>query len=363
MDDKVDTAPRDGYRGAPNRPLPQSDSFHDARDPVEPVATSRDRDMPARAGWSGPTYYGRSQLKAAPFDPWIVGGYIFLAGLSGSSALLSNLAELVRGPKASDVGRRGRYLSILAPTLGSLLLILDLHTPQRFYNMFRIAKRTSPMSIGTWILSSFIPFAGLGFLSQLGADLFKLGWMGRLARIGFAPAAVSGAGLSTYTASLLSATSTPYWAAQPKELAMRFAASSVASGAAALALGAKSDANRRTLETIGAAALAVELAATVMSHKTVKAKGVGESLKSDWGKTEEVMALGVGILLPLGVYAATRLRGRKATAANDLAALATLVGSAMLRVSTLGVGDDSASRPEVSLRFSQPENLPPPRRR
>jgi formate-dependent nitrite reductase membrane component NrfD len=361
VDDRVDTQPRGGYLGAPNRPLPQSDSFQDARDAVEPVPTSRDKDMPARPGWSGPTYYGRSQLKAAPFDPWVVGGYIFLAGLSGSAAVLSNLAELVRGPKAGDVGRRGRYLSMLAPTLGSLLLILDLHTPQRFYNMFRIAKRTSPMSIGTWILSSFIPFAGLGFLSQLGADVFKLKGLRALARIGFAPAAMSGAGLSTYTASLLSATSTPYWAAQPKELAMRFAASSVASGAAALALGAKSDANRRTLETIGAAALVVELAATVMSHKTVKAKGVGESLNSDWGRAEEVMGLGVGILLPLGVYAATRLRGRQATAANDLAALATLVGSAMLRVSTLAIGDDSASRPEVSLRFSQPENLPPPR--
>jgi formate-dependent nitrite reductase membrane component NrfD len=251
---------------------------------------------------------------------------------------------------------------MLAPTIGSLLLIVDLHTPQRFYNMFRIAKRTSPMSIGTWILTSFIPFAGLGFVSQLGADLFKVEGLKKLARIGFAPAAFPGAGLSTYTASLLSATSTPYWAAQPKELAMRFAASSIASGAAALALGAKSDANRRTLETIGAAALIVELAATALSHKRVKAMGVGESMKSDWGKTEEVMALGVGVLLPLGIYAATRLRGRRPTAANELAAVATLVGSAMLRISTLGVGDDSASRPEVSLRFSQPENLPPPKR-
>ena len=37
-----------------------------------------------RSGWSGPTYYGRPQLKSAPFNNWIVGGYIFLAGLSGS---------------------------------------------------------------------------------------------------------------------------------------------------------------------------------------------------------------------------------------------------------------------------------------
>ena len=39
-----------------------------------------------RAGWTGPTYYGRPQLKAAPFENPVVGGYIFLAGLSGSAA-------------------------------------------------------------------------------------------------------------------------------------------------------------------------------------------------------------------------------------------------------------------------------------
>jgi hypothetical protein len=34
---------------------------------------------PNRAGWTGPTYYGRSQLKASPFENPVVGGYIFLA--------------------------------------------------------------------------------------------------------------------------------------------------------------------------------------------------------------------------------------------------------------------------------------------
>ena len=348
-----------GYGGAVNRPVATSDSMHDPKDRAAPVATSAERSQPKRPGWEGPTYYGRSQLKAAPFNKWIVGGYIFLAGLSGSAAVLSTLADAVGGEKARDVGRRGRYLSMLAPTLGSLLLIWDLHTPQRFYNMFRIAKRRSPMSIGTWILTSFIPFSAFGFAAQFAADrLPKQGWLKRIARLGSAPAALPGAGLSTYTAALLSATSTPYWAAQPRHLAVRFGASSIASGAAALALGEGSDETRAMLETIGALALATELGATLSSHEVVKAKGVGESLKSGWGRTEEVAVLGCGVLLPLALYAAARATGRRSPAISKLAAVATLAGSAMLRVATLGIGDDSASRPEVSLRFSQPENLP-----
>ena len=43
--------------------------------------------MPGNGAWQGPTYYGRSQLKPAPFENWVVGGYIFLAGLSGGAAV------------------------------------------------------------------------------------------------------------------------------------------------------------------------------------------------------------------------------------------------------------------------------------
>ncbi len=343
----------------PNRPMKSSDSLNDPKDRAEPVATASQRSLPRRPGWNGPTYYGRSQLKAAPFNKWIVGGYIFLGGLSGASALLSALASAVKGEAAEGTARRGRYLSLLAPTLGSVLLILDLHTPQRFYNMFRIAKRTSPMSIGTWILTAFSGLAGAAAAAQATADLAPgMGWARRLAKLASAPTGLVGAGLATYTAPLLSATSTPYWAASPTGLAVRFAASAMASGAAALSLGERSHGARRALETIGAVALAAELGATLLSYEAVRKKGVGESLKSRWGRTEEVAVLGLGVLLPLSLYGVGRLTGRRSLALSDLAALATLAGSAVLRVATLGIGDDSAARPEVSFRFSQPENLP-----
>lgn len=221
------------------------------------VVTASERSDPGK--WAGPTYYGRSQLKAAPFNNYVVGGYIFLAGLSGSAAIVSTIAEAVLGRPAQGVGRRGRYLAMLAPTLGAVLLVWDLHTPQRFYNMWRIAKPTSPMSIGTWILTAFIPSAGLGAAAQgLGDLLPGVGWLKPAARIASAPSAITGAGLSVYTASLLAATSTPYWAASPRALAVRFGASSVASGAAALAIGERDDAMLTPLNLVLGAALSVE---------------------------------------------------------------------------------------------------------
>ena len=50
------------------------------------------------------------------------------------------------------------------------------------------------------------------------------------------PAALAGMAMSTYTGALLSATSTPLWAAAPRRIAALFGASAMASGAAALTI-------------------------------------------------------------------------------------------------------------------------------
>ncbi len=326
-------------------------------------ASSSDANSVSAPGWEGPTYYGRSQLKAAPFNNWVVGGYIFLAGLSGASALIAATANLASGEATKSATRRGRYMALLAPTVGSALLVYDLHTPQRFYNMFRVAKGTSPMSIGTWILISFTGFAGLTAAAQFFADRFpRVGWFGKLARASQLPAALTGAGLSTYTASLLSATSTPLWAAAPKALAMRFGASSVASGASALALGERSRSVRWRLDALTVAALAAELAATNAAHEQYRRTEVDAALQSGWGRTDRFAATGLGTVAPLVVHAALSLLDRDRTSrAATLARCAVLAGSALLRVSVMGAGDVSASRPDISFRFSQPKNLPPER--
>ena len=326
--------------------------------PDEKPQIGRDaHDTMDRAGkWDGPTYYGRSQLKPAPFNNWAVGGYIALAGLSGAAALIGAAAEATQGRAARPLARRSRYLSLLAPTIGSALLVWDLHTPQRFYNMLRIAKATSPMSIGTWILLAFTGPAMLAGAAQLVADRRpRLAWPWRVARAAQIPAAIAGAGLSTYTAALLAATSTPLWAAAPQSLAIRFGASSIAAGAAALSLGERSGRTRRALDALSVAALAAELAATVQSHHAYKARGVEEALQGGWGRIEAYGATGAGAILPLGLKLASLALGGSR---SPVAALATLAGSLLLRVSIMQAGDASAARPEVSFRFSQPENLP-----
>jgi formate-dependent nitrite reductase membrane component NrfD len=278
-----------------------------------------------KTAWTGPTYYGRAQLKEAPFDNRVVGGYIFLAGVSGAA-----------------------------------MLIYDLHTPKRFYNMLRIAKPTSPMSIGTWILMAF---TGCAFTSA-GAQFLvdqkpRWSWPRIIARIAHAPAALAGAGLSTYTASLLASTSTPLWAAAPKALAVRFGSSSVAAGAAALSLFERSARNRRALDQIMLAALTTEFAATIVTDHTYRARGVDEAYGGGRGALEKIGGDTIGMVLPAALIAASLAPGQHASRRKSgLAAFAILAGSLFLRISIMSAGDRSARQPDISMRFSQPGNLP-----
>ena len=91
---------------------------------AEPPLTPPDaasHTLPAKPGhmdgWDGPTYYGRPQLKSAPFNNWVVGGYVALAGMCGSAALISAVADLVRaaGMLRSRSGSVARDLPPDAP--------------------------------------------------------------------------------------------------------------------------------------------------------------------------------------------------------------------------------------------------------
>jgi formate-dependent nitrite reductase membrane component NrfD len=334
----------------------------DAHDTIAPRGGSGGK-------WDGPTYYGRPQLKSAPFNSWVVGGYIFVAAISGSAMLISGIAEALRGRRASGMARHGRYLSLLAPTIGAALLVYDLHTPKRFYNMLRIAKKTSPMSIGTWILSAFTAAAFTSAGAQFAADRAgraswlrssflrrsRLQWIARVAHL---PAAIAGAGLCSYTAPLLASTSTPLWAAAPRMLSMRFAASSVAAGASALRLFERSPANRASLDQIALAALAAEFAASAISHQIYRDRGVEEALDGGWGWVETLGVNAAGVMLPAAAHAAGLAFGRRSPRrSGDIAAGAILLGSFLLRVAIMSAGDRSADDPSISFRFSQPRNL------
>lgn len=303
--------------------------------------------------WNGQTYYGRPQLKPAPFNKWFVGSYVFLAGLSGASQLLTALVGTRYSEReAAAAVRRGRYLAMLAPALGTICLILDLNTPRRFYNMLRVFKTTSPMSLGSWALVGFstssTATAALQFLSdriRWLRPLRGLAWLTQL------PAAASGSVLATYTASLFSATSTPRWAAAPISLAARFAAASVASAAAALSLGERPHSRLgRDLDSIAIAALATELAATLAGEQTERRKGISQSPQSH--------ADAVGVAVPLALFSLSLLWPRhRSRALSSTASVAVLAASLAMRIRVISQGDASALQPEISMRFAQPDNL------
>ena len=111
-----------------------------------------------------------------------------------------------------------------------LALVHDLGRPERFFNMLRVFKPTSPMSVGTWILTAYGPGRVVAGAAEV-ARLLPLGF-GRLGRLldrarppaGLAAAALAPA-VASYTAVLLTDTSTPAWHDAHRELPFVFVAS------------------------------------------------------------------------------------------------------------------------------------------
>jgi formate-dependent nitrite reductase membrane component NrfD len=173
------------------------------------------------------SYYGRAVLKE-PVWSWEIPWYFFAGGLAGASSTLSVGARLAGNDR---LARRALLVALGGATASPVLLISDLGRPERFYNMLRVFKPTSPMSLGTWVLSSFGAALGIAAIADV------LGIFPRLGRAAGTLAALLGPALSTYTAVLVADTSVPVWHEARRELPLVFAGSSAASaGAAAIIL-------------------------------------------------------------------------------------------------------------------------------
>jgi Polysulphide reductase, NrfD len=172
------------------------------------------------------SYYGRPIVKE-PTWTWEIPCYLFAGGLAGASAPLAVAAE-VAGNDA--LARRAWLISTGAVAVSPALLIADLGRPERFLNMLRVFKPTSPMSMGTWILST----SGPAF--AIGAARGVLGLFPRLGRAAAITSAVFGPALATYTAILLADTAVPIWHEARDHLPWVFAASATMSAGAAATL-------------------------------------------------------------------------------------------------------------------------------
>ncbi|WFE40418.1 NrfD/PsrC family molybdoenzyme membrane anchor subunit [Micromonospora sp. WMMD998] len=190
------------------------------------------------------SYYGRPVLKP-PVWRWDIAAYLFTGGLAAGSSLLAAGGQLTGRPALRRAGRVG---SLAAVGASAYFLINDLGRPSRFHHMLRVAKVTSPMSVGTWVLSVFGPAAGLAAVAEAAPRLPERGVPGLARRLlppaGHAAglvAAVTAPALATYTGVLLADTAVPSWHEAYPELPVIFAGSALASGAGVGLLAAPAD--------------------------------------------------------------------------------------------------------------------------
>jgi hypothetical protein len=164
------------------------------------------------------SYYGRPVLKE-PVWKWPIAGYFFTGGVAAGSSLLAAGSAIVGN---TSLARQSRLVSLAAVAASGALLIEDLGQPKRFLHMLRVFKPTSPMSMGTWLLTIFGPAAGVA------ATTDALGTLPRIRVAADTVAALAAPALATYTAVLVADTAVPVWHEARRELPFLFAAGAAA---------------------------------------------------------------------------------------------------------------------------------------
>jgi Polysulphide reductase, NrfD len=272
-------------------------------------------------------YHGRPILKE-PVWTWEIPTYFFVGGMAGAAAPFAVLSEL-RGD--DGLARRAWLVALAGVGASPVLLISDLGRAERFHHMLRVFKPTSPMNIGSWILTA------AGTAIGLGAARSVLGWFPRAGRVAGATA-VLGPALSTYTGVLVADTAIPVWHEARRELPWVFAAGSAMSAGAAVAL-VGGGAPARRLALAGAAG---ELASTIAMERRLGE--LGEPYREgDAGRFAKAGKLATAAGAALLAASHARRSGGRAGAAAGAALL--LAGAFATRWSVYKAGFQSAANP------------------
>jgi formate-dependent nitrite reductase membrane component NrfD len=274
------------------------------------------------------TYYGRPVLKEPTWTPEIP-TYFFTGGIGGGCAVVHGLARVAGYDRLAQTSL---YVGAAADAVSPLLLISDLGRPERFLNMLRVFKVTSPMSVGSWIL----------FISSVSdttaAALRALGVLKPVKVLAEAIAFVSGPPLMTYTGTLLADTAIPVWHDARRELPWLFGSSACATAGAAttLFLPPEEAGPARRLAILGAAG-----ALGWMETMRRRLGFVGEVYEQEqagrFARASKVLTVaGAGILA---------LRAKRSRAATVAGSALVLAGELALRWAVFKAGFQSARDP------------------
>ena len=334
----------DSYR-PPEQPRRRRRNGPRRRGPGQGGGGDGSREMPMVPEAEFTSYYGRPVVKPAPWGHEVA-AYLFLGGVAGGSALLALGGQLTG---RDELRRNARLGSVAALGVGAVALVADLGRPERFFNMLRTFKVTSPMSVGSWILSAFGAGMGTAVAAEVdrmtGARL-PLGPLRPVLRAVEGPAGVEAAvfagPLAAYTAVLLSDTATPTWNAAREHLAFVFVSSaSLAAGGLAMVTTSVGQAGpARRLAVLGVAG---ELVATKLMERRmhpVAAEPLHHGPAGTMLAWSERLAVAGGLGTLLGG------RHRAVAAASGLA---LLTSSALTRFGVLEAGIHSAQDPRYTI--------------
>lgn len=279
------------------------------------------------------SYYGKPILNGPTWSPLDIAGYLFLGGLAGGSSVLAAGAELTGSRRLAMPAK----ITALAAILASLVaLIHDLGRPARFVNMLRVFKPTSPMSVGSWVLSAYGPQAGVA------AACAVTGWFPRTGRVTTVGAGLLGPAVASYTAALIADTAVPAWHDGYREMPFVFvgSAAAAAGGMGMVAAPLREAVPARRAVIVGSA---VELtAAEIMTRRMgLSAEALHTGTAGRLNKAAKAFTLTAAV-----TAAAAGHRSRRAAV---LAGAAALAGSACTRFAIFYAGVASAHDPKYTV--------------
>ncbi len=291
------------------------------------------------------SYYGHNVVKPPPWGHEVA-AYLFLGGLAGGSGLIALGGQLT----GRDLLRRNARLGAMAAVgIGGAALVKDLGRPDRFYNMLRTVKLTSPMSVGSWILTAYsggLSVTVAAEVDRLLGERLPLGPLRSVLRHAEGPAGWAAAAfappLAAYTAVLLADTANPTWNAAHRDLPFVFvsSASLAAAGLAMVTTPVSQTGPARAMAVLGVIGdiTAMKYMESRMDPVTVEPLHHGHpGAMLRWSERLAV-AGGVGALL---------LGGNRAAAAAS--GLALMAASALTRFGIFEGGIESAKDPRYTV--------------
>ena len=314
--------------------------------------------LPAAAEEEGRSYYGLPVLKE-PVWRWYVPAYFFTGGLAGACGVLGAAAQAAGADGAEPLVRRCRQVAVGGAVASAALLIADLGRPARFLNMLRVFRPTSPMNMGTWILSAFSASAGLALLPTLLPVPRALARAGEIA--GYA-AGLFGLPLVGYTGVLIADTAVPVWQGTRNTLPVLFAFSgAVSAGGLLQAWPARAGAPlalrfgriAKAAEVLTSLALDREAA----SHAPRVARPLRRGASGGMLRAARALvaaSLALDLWPRRGVSGRLRSRAPGVRISRDLlSGSLALVGTALLRFGILQAGRTSARDPHATFEMQR----------